>query len=114
MADYDREETLDDDTTFSSEAIHEDIVNTLKTKLGEEEFNTTKVDAWTEDVICTVLKDLSELKKPFKYIVNCVISQKTGAAISTGFISLWDNAKDGMVHVPFENHSLHCLVTVYF
>ncbi|EPY34172.1 dynein light chain Tctex-type 1 [Strigomonas culicis] len=114
MADYEHDEGLEDNGAFSSEAVHEDVLGVLRSKLGAEEWNAAKVDTWVDDLIGTILKQLAELKKPFKYIVNCTIMQRTGAAVATGFISLWDNAKDGMVHVPFETDTIHCLVTVYF
>lgn len=114
MADYEGDDGVEETVALSSEVIQEDVSTLLRNKLGPEEWNPVKVDGWMNDLITTVLKELADLKKPFKYVVNCVIMQKTGAALSTGFISLWDNTKDGMVHVPFENDTMHCLVTVYF
>ncbi|GET86968.1 outer arm dynein-like protein [Leishmania tarentolae] len=114
MADYEPEETLEQNSTLSSESVQEDISSLLKTKLAGEQWNPAKVDGWVEDIVNSILAELAELKKPYKYIVTCVFMQRTGAPLSVGFISLWDNTKDGMVHVPFENDSFHCLVTVYF
>ncbi|KPI89673.1 outer arm dynein-like protein [Leptomonas seymouri] len=114
MADYEAEDTLEQNTTLSSDSIQEDVSSLLHNKLANEQWNPMKVDGWIEDVVTSILKELADLKKPYKFIVTCVFMQRTGAALSNGFISLWDNTKDGMVHVPFENDSLHCLVTVYF
>jgi dynein light chain Tctex-type 1 len=114
MADYEAEDNLDQNSALSSDSIQEDVSNLLRSKLAGEQWNPVKVDGWVEDVVTSILKELAELKKPYKFIVTCVFMQRTGAALSTGFISLWDNTKDGMVHVPFEADSFHCLVTVYF
>lgn len=114
MADFDQDDALDDNAALSSDVIQEEVVNLVRNKLANEEWTPSKVDAWTEDIISSAMKVLGDMKRPYKFIVTCTIMQKTGASMSTGFISLWDNAKDGMVHVPFENETLHCLATVYF
>ncbi|KAH9600210.1 Tctex-1 [Trypanosoma melophagium] len=113
MATEHHEETHED-VAINSDMIQEEVTGVLRHKFAQESWNPRKVDAWVDDVIEVVLRNLAELRKPFKYIVNCVVMQRTGAGISTGFISLWDNTLDGVVHVPFENDSLHCLVTVFF
>ncbi|CCW61832.1 unnamed protein product [Phytomonas sp. EM1] len=114
MAEYEMDDLGDENLTISNEGIQEDVSTLLRSKLGNEEWSSVKVDIWVEDIIGAILKELAELKKPFKYVVNCTIMQRTGAAIASGFASLWDNTKDGVVHVPFENDSLVCTVTVYF
>lgn len=114
MAEYEGEDNLEQNGALSSDSIQEDVTTVLRNKLGNEVWNPTKVDGWIDDIVGTILKELAELKRPFKYVVMCVVMQRTGAALSTGFISLWDNTKDGMVHVPYENDSLYCLTTVYF
>lgn len=115
MTEYDQyNDAVEEDLAISNEAIQEDVSTLLRSKLGNEEWNPAKVDTWTDDIASSILKELAEMKKPFKYIVNCVIMQRTGAPLSVGFISLWDNTKDGMVHVPFETETVLCTVTVYF
>lgn len=114
MADRNDDALLDENVTLSGDLIQDDVVSLLQSKFAGEEWNPIKVDGWVNDIIGTVLKQLAELKQPFKYVVHCVIMQKTGAPLSTGFISLWDNTKDGVVHVPYENDMLHCLLTVFF
>ncbi|CBH17300.1 dynein light chain Tctex-type, putative [Trypanosoma equiperdum] len=110
----DNHEEPHEDVTVNSDVIQEEVATLLRMKFGQEVWNPRKVDSWVDDVVDSVLKNLTDLKKPFKFVVSCVIMQRTGAAISTGFISLWDNTFDGVVHVPYENETLHCFVTVFF
>ncbi|KAF8292991.1 putative dynein light chain Tctex-type [Trypanosoma cruzi] len=105
---------MHEDAAINSDMIQEEVSGLLRGKFAQESWNPRKVDVWVDDVVENVLKNLADLKKPFKYVVNCVVMQRTGAGISTGFISLWDNTLDGVVHVPFENDTLHCFVTVFF
>ncbi|CCW66778.1 unnamed protein product [Phytomonas sp. Hart1] len=114
MAEYEIDDLIDENLTISNEGIQEDVFTLLRNKLGNEDWSALKVDTWVEDIIGGILKELAEHKNPFKYVVNCTIMQRTGAAMASGFASLWDNTKDGIVHVPFENDSLICTVTVYF
>ncbi|EAN84776.1 putative dynein light chain Tctex-type [Trypanosoma cruzi] len=108
------QEQMHEDAAINSDMIQEEVSGLLRGKFAQETWNPRKVDVWVDDVVENVLKNLADLKKPFKYVVNCVVMQRTGAGISTGFISLWDNTLDGVVHVPFENDTLHCFVTVFF
>lgn len=115
MGDFDQfNDGVEENLAINNEAIQDDVAALLRAKLGGEEWSPVKVDLWTDDIISSILKDLAEMKRPFKYVVNCVIMQRTGAPLSVGFISLWDNTKDGMVHVPFENETITCTTTVYF
>ncbi|RNF06266.1 outer arm dynein [Trypanosoma rangeli] len=108
------QDQIHDDAAMNSDIIQDEVSTLLRVKFAQEAWNPRKVDGWVDDVVDGVLKNLADLKKPFKYIVNCVVMQRTGAGISTGFISLWDNTLDGVVHVPYENETLHCFVTVFF
>lgn len=112
MADFDEDQH--DEISINSDKITEDINNTVKQKLGQEKWQPKKVDAWTKDIIDSTLKSLAEMKKPFKYVVTCIIMQRNGAGLSSSFSSLWDNMRDGVFTVPFENEYLHCITTVYW
>lgn len=112
MADIDDEQH--EDVSINTDKVSEDINNVVRQKLGPEKWNPKKVDGWTKDIIETTLKSLGEMKKPFKYIVTCVIMQRTGAGLTSSFSALWDNMRDGAFAVPFDNENLHCVTTVYW
>lgn len=112
MADFDEDQH--EELSINSDKITEDISNVVKQKLAQEKWHPKKIDGWVKDITEISLKSLSEMKKPFKYVVTCIVMQKTGAGLSTGFTGLWDNTRDGMVNVPFENETMHCITTVYF
>jgi dynein light chain Tctex-type 1 len=112
MADF--EEDQHEELSINSEKISDDITGIVKGKLAVEKWNGKKVDLWVKDIIEISLKYLSEMKKPFKFVVTCVIMQRNGGGLSTGFIGLWDNTKDGVVNVPWDNETMHVITTVYF
>ena len=39
--------------------------------------------------------------------------QKNGGGMTTSAACYWDGGKDGKTRVPFENDTMHCIVTVY-
>ena len=43
-----------------------------------------------------VMKSLSELKHPYKYIVNCMLVQKTDKALFNCMSTNWENSTDGI------------------
>lgn len=112
MADF--EEDQHEELSINSDKITEDMSNIVKAKLAQEKWHPKKVDGWIKDIVEVGLKALSEMKKPFKFVITCMVMQKNGGGLSTGFIGLWDNTRDGMVNVPFENETMHCITTVYF
>ena len=59
------------------------------------------------------MEELQTLNRPFKYIVTCIIMQKNGAGLDTGAALFWDNAKDGLVCIPWENSQMSVVVTVF-
>ena len=42
------------------------------------------------------MKKLTQLQKPFKYTVPCIIMQKNGAGMHTASSCFWDNQTDGV------------------
>eukprot|EP00434_Breviolum_minutum_P042023 symbB.v1.2.037386.t1/scaffold5505.1/size26367/2 len=64
---------------------------------------------------------LNEQKKPFKYVVSCIIMQRNGAGLHTATSCWWDAGNDGVYTYmwPREkskdvvNKSMYCIVTVF-
>lgn len=56
-----------------------------------------KVAQWNSNIVELVLKKLTGMNKPFKYIVTCVIMQKNGAGIHAANACFWDNTSDGQL-----------------
>ncbi len=108
------EDEQQEEISINSDKITEDISNCVKQKLAQEKWHPKKADGWAKDIIDTTLKTLAEMKKPFKYVVTCIIVQKTGAGVSSSFTALWDNMRDGVFSVPYDNEHLHCITTVYW
>jgi len=111
MGDFEDEEQ--EQITLNSDKITDIIAGCMTSKLNTEKWNPKKVDGWTKDIIDTCLKQLGEMKKPFKFVVTCIIMQKVGAGLQSAFCARWDKMKDGVFSAPFDNDYLYCITTVY-
>lgn len=102
-----------------------------------------QVSQWTSVCLESCIKKLAGLNKPFKYVVTCIIMQKSGAwvgrtglrkpachqqahtcslapacapagaGLHTAASCWWDNTTDGSRTVKFENKSMYCIMTVF-
>jgi len=61
------------------------------------------------------LKELQSLNRPYKYVLTCLLVQKTGAGLVSCSSTYWDSSggKDGSVKVGWENGTMHCIVSVF-
>lgn len=103
----------DDVADFNVEDVEGIVRVAIQTSLNEHSYKANKVNEWTNSIVATCLKDLQQLSRPFKYIVTCIIMQKNGAGLNTSYSAQWDMAKDGYCKVPWQNQTMHCIVTVY-
>lgn len=104
----------DEAAEFNSEEVEQFIRKAIHVALGgDAQYNPKKVNEWTNGIVTNVLKDLQALNRPFKYVITCIITQKIGAGLMSTASMFWDSSKDGYCKVPWQNNTMHCLVTVY-
>ena len=103
----------DDAAEFSVEEVEKIVRDAIHNSLNEHNYNPKKVNEWTNLIVTSCLKDLQQLNRPFKYVITCIIMQKNGAGLVTSATMHWDSVKDGLCKVPWQNSTMHCIVTVY-
>mgnify|MGYP003386517109 CR=1 FL=1 len=103
----------DEAAEFSEEDVEAIVRGAIHTSLNEHSYNPKKVNEWTNIVVTGCLKELQALNRPFKYIITCIIMQKNGAGLNTSASMFWDTTKDGFCKCPWQNSTMHCVVTVY-
>lgn len=107
-------ETFQDEAAeFSVEDVEGIVRAAIVNSLNEHSYNNKKVNEWTNNIVTNCLKDLQALARPFKYIITCIIMQKTGAGLNTTVSTCWDTTKDGYCKVPYHTNTMFCVVTVY-
>lgn len=102
-----------DDAEFLVEDVETIVKAALQGVLADTAYEEAKLHQWSNAVIDNCLKGLAGLGKPFKYVVSCILMQKTGAPLHTAAGAFWDTKKDGICKVPWENATMHAIVTVF-
>uniref|UniRef100_A0A8C6UNI2 Dynein, light chain, Tctex-type 1 n=1 Tax=Neogobius melanostomus TaxID=47308 RepID=A0A8C6UNI2_9GOBI len=77
MDDFQAEE---EQTTFVVEEVSKIVKESVEATIGGNTYQHNRVNQWTTSVVEQCLSQLSKLGKSFKYIVTCVIMQKTELA----------------------------------
>ena len=103
----------EDEGEFLVEDVETVIKSALQSTLSEQTYEQEKLGQWSQQVIDNTLKGLAGMGKPFKYAVSCILLQKNGAPLHTAAGAFWDTKKDGICKVPWENSTMHCIVTVF-
>ncbi|KAH8867829.1 Dynein light chain Tctex-type 1, partial [Schistosoma japonicum] len=93
--------------------VRKSLKLSIESVVGSSSYSHSKVQQWTSSVIEQCLSHLTKLGKPFKYIVTCVIMQKSGAGLHTASSCYWDSSTDGSCTVKWENKSMYFIVTVF-
>jgi len=106
---------------FKTDEVTKIVTQAIEQHLKNLDFDEKRVNQWVNDICETTTEKLFSLKKPFKYIVTCVIMQRTGAALHSAHAAHWDAVSDGAVSVCWpkrntrepSNRSIICLTTVF-
>ncbi|TKS66984.1 Dynein light chain [Collichthys lucidus] len=98
---------------FSADEATSSVKECIEGVIGGTEYNQSRVNQWTASIVEHSLTHLVKQGRPFKYIVNCTIMQKSGAGLHTANSCYWDTATDGSCTVRWENRTMYCVVSVF-
>ncbi|DBA02218.1 TPA: hypothetical protein N0F65_007628, partial [Lagenidium giganteum] len=99
-SDSDRHEAMADELqsseelAFVAEEVDRIILSSIDTCLKDEVYDELKVTHWVDTICESIMKGLSEVRKPLKYIVTCMIMQKNGAGVHSSISCHWDTVTD--------------------
>ncbi|CAH8589679.1 unnamed protein product [Dicrocoelium dendriticum] len=102
-----------EEASFIAGEVKNIVKESIESTVGSSTYSHNKVQQWTSTVIEQCLNHLTKLGKPFKYVVTCVIMQKSGAGLHTASSCYWDSSTDGSCTVKWENKSMYFIVTVF-
>eukprot|EP00753_Platysulcus_tardus_P016700 PLAT5982.2.p1 GENE.PLAT5982.2~~PLAT5982.2.p1 ORF type:complete len:120 (+),score=45.25 PLAT5982.2:50-409(+) len=102
-----------DHDEFEVEDVEVIVKDAIETTLKSNMYTPKKVNDWANTVVDICLKGLRNLDKRFKYVVTCIIMQKSGAGLHTSATCYWDVRRDGHCRLAWENDTMHCIVTVF-
>ncbi|KAJ3414933.1 Dynein light chain Tctex-type [Chytridiales sp. JEL 0842] len=102
-----------EEKSFIVEEVNTLLKESIESTLQNAAYHHNKVPQWTSNIVELVLKRLSSLNKPFKYVVNCVIMQKNGAGLHSASSCYWDAGTDGVATYRYESKTMYCIVNVF-
>ena len=69
----DKEDDLDEDLTYPAEDVEKHVQDTAEEILKDATWDEVKVPQWINQICETLMKRLLTLRKPYKFIVTCVL-----------------------------------------
>ncbi|XP_043928345.1 dynein light chain Tctex-type 3 [Protopterus annectens] len=102
-----------DEVPFNADEAHHIVKESIDSVLHGVDYNNNKVNQWTASIVEHSLTQLVKQGKPFKYIVNCAVMQKSGSGLHTANSCFWDTSTDGSCTVRWENRTMYCIVSVF-
>eukprot|EP00656_Telonema_subtile_P053324 TRINITY_DN7695_c0_g1_i5.p1 TRINITY_DN7695_c0_g1~~TRINITY_DN7695_c0_g1_i5.p1 ORF type:complete len:150 (-),score=20.41 TRINITY_DN7695_c0_g1_i5:122-571(-) len=94
--------------------VTEIIRKACESVLGPQSYDHREVTVWNSQLCEAILKELVGMQQPYKYCVNCLIVQKSGAGLNAASAVHWSGDTDGNASYLYENNSMQCVATVYF
>ncbi|KAG2209493.1 Tctex-1 [Mucor mucedo] len=98
---------------FNKDEVTSFIKETVENTLGDAEYSHSKVPALNNTIIETILKKMKDDNKNYKYVVTCVILQRTGAGFYAGSSVIWDKNNDDSAGYRHETKSMYAVVNVF-
>ena len=88
---------IDEDAGWPSDEINQIVTDTCTSILEPEpHWNEAKVPFLIDEICSRIIKELVEKKLPYKFIVNCMLIQKSDKPLMTSQSFTWENNNDGM------------------
>ena len=94
------QEVDEEEYGLSSEEL-EKLQLVLDSHLKGVLFDDTYSSQMINDILEEVMENLYTIKRPYKYIANCFLSQRLGTGISNFTAAYWDKSMDFVYHIYY-------------
>ena len=97
---------VEDDAGFPNEDIQRIVQESAESILETASWDEKMVPFWINEITEKVMKSCVDMKLPYKYIVTCMLVQKTDKALFSCFSTNWENNSDGIetvIYPPIRN-----------
>ena len=93
---------IDEDAGWPAEEIDQVVTDACTSILEPEpHWNEAKVPLLIDEICTRIIKELVDKKLPYKFIVNCMLIQKTDKPLMNSCSVTWENNNDGICNVIF-------------
>lgn len=104
---------LEGNENFNQDEVKVLIKEAIESNISNQPYHHNKVPQWNSNIVEMTLKKLSGLNKSFKFIVTCVIMQRTGAGLHVGSSCFWDSTTDGCCTFEYDSKTMVVVVNVF-
>ena len=97
---------VDEDQGFPSEDVQRCIQEAAESILETVNWDESKVPQWINEICEKSMKSLIDLKTQYKFIVTCMLVQKTDKTLFSCISTNWENNSDGIeivIYPPIRN-----------
>ena len=111
---------VEDDMSFPNEDIQRCVFENIESVLETAMWDEKMVPIWKNQIIEKSMKSLIDMKIPYKFIVTCMLIQKSDKHCFSSVSVNWENNSDGVeqvIYPPIRNKesaskTVQCLCTV--
>ena len=111
---------IDEDAGWPSEEINQLVTSQVELILADAMWDPKMVPQWVDEIVEKCMKALVNMKLPYKFIVTCMLVQKTDKPLYSSFSVNWENNNDGIENVIYPplrqkdsySKTIACLCTV--
>lgn len=75
------------------------LQNIVDTHLKGKVYDDNSSSQLINDILEEVMEHLNTIKRPYKYISNCMLSQRLGTGLSNFTSAYWDKTMDFVYHI---------------
>lgn len=102
------------DVPVTAPEVEAIIKQAVQFTIGDAAFQPKRLQVWTDGILEECLKHLSQLARPFKFVVTANVGQKAGAGMHIVSATIWDDHTDGSASVQWSNTGILALVSVFW
>ena len=95
------------------ESIEQKARQIIDKHLQKRSYTINDAKEWTNTISKECVNSLTEISKNFKYMVNCIIMQKSDCGLNVSGSCYWDNESDGNVCISWDSPSMICVVNIF-
>ncbi|CDW75888.1 UNKNOWN [Stylonychia lemnae] len=86
------------DNGFPSEEVEKCVQDSVEQVLANAQWDEKMVPQWINDICEKAMKQLTELNRPYKFMISCMLMQKTQQSGAQTVLSCsWENNTDGKI-----------------
>ena len=89
------------------------INDVIDQTIGNKEFDFKESRNWSNLITQKILQSLTKHNKNFKYLLQCLITQKGCCSLTVSRAVYWDAELDGEKSVSWENESILCIINLF-